>query len=92
LIRSFSGQQESLLKGCFRDQSHNRSEVAMDTKNVGMIGLGLMGTALILAAAATAGQDLPLTETHRRLLEAAEAAGLGDADNSAVIRAFGPRQ
>lgn len=43
---------------------------------------------LILDAAAAAGQDLPLTETHRRLLEAAEAAGFGDADNSAIIRAF----
>lgn len=43
---------------------------------------------LILDAAAVAGQDLPLTETHRRLLEMAEAAGLGDADNSAIIRAF----
>ena len=43
---------------------------------------------LILDAAATAGQELPLTETHRRLLEAAEAAGFGDADNSAIIRAF----
>jgi len=43
---------------------------------------------LILQAAAAAGRDLPLTETHRRLLEAAEAAGFGDADNSAIIRAF----
>lgn len=43
---------------------------------------------LILAAAAGAGQALPLTEVHRRLLEAAEAAGFGDADNSAIIRAF----
>ena len=43
---------------------------------------------LILEAAAEAGQALPLTEVHRRLLEAAEAAGFGDADNSAVIRAF----
>ena len=43
---------------------------------------------LILDAAAAAGQPLPLTETHRRLLEAAEAAGFGDADNSAIIRAF----
>jgi 3-hydroxyisobutyrate dehydrogenase-like beta-hydroxyacid dehydrogenase len=43
---------------------------------------------LILDAAADAGQDLPLSEMHRRLLEAAEAAGFGDADNSAVIRAY----
>lgn len=43
---------------------------------------------LILSAAAAAGQELPLTETHRQLLEKAEAAGFGDADNSAIIRAF----
>jgi 3-hydroxyisobutyrate dehydrogenase-like beta-hydroxyacid dehydrogenase len=43
---------------------------------------------LILDAAVSAGQELPLTETHRRLLEAAELAGFGDADNSAIFRAF----
>ena len=43
---------------------------------------------LILQAATEAGQALPLTETHRHLLEIAEAAGFGDADNSAVIEAF----
>ena len=46
---------------------------------------------LILQAAAAAGQELPLTETHRQLLEAAESAGFGDADNSAIIRAFDRR-
>ncbi len=40
-------------------------------------------------AAAQAGLSLPLTDVHRRLLEAAEAAGFGEADNSAIIRAFG---
>ncbi len=43
---------------------------------------------LILQTAAAAGQDLPLTQTHRQLLEAAEAAGYGEADNSAIILAF----
>ncbi len=43
---------------------------------------------LILQAAAEGGQALPLSEAHCRLLEAAEAAGFGDMDNSAVIRAF----
>jgi 3-hydroxyisobutyrate dehydrogenase-like beta-hydroxyacid dehydrogenase len=43
---------------------------------------------LILDAAVAAGQPLPLTEAHRQLLEAAEAAGFGNADNSAIIRAF----
>ena len=43
---------------------------------------------LILDAAISAGQSLPLTETHCRLLEAAEQAGFGDSDNSAIIKAF----
>ncbi len=43
---------------------------------------------LILDAAAQGGQLLPLTDAHRQLLEAAERAGYGDLDNSAVIRAF----
>ncbi len=40
---------------------------------------------LMLEAAAAAGISLPLTETHRRLMEQAEAVGLGDQDNSAII-------
>jgi 3-hydroxyisobutyrate dehydrogenase-like beta-hydroxyacid dehydrogenase len=40
---------------------------------------------LMLDAAAAAGLSLPLTETHRRLMEQAEAAGLGEKDNSAII-------
>lgn len=39
---------------------------------------------LMLQAAGAAGLPLPLTETHRRLLEEAEAAGLGELDNSAI--------
>lgn len=40
---------------------------------------------LILSEAARIGLELPLTQTHRRLLERAESAGLGDLDNSAVL-------
>lgn len=43
---------------------------------------------LILQAAADSNRPLPLTQTHRQLLEAAIAAGFGDADNSAVIKAY----
>ena len=39
---------------------------------------------LILASGVT----LPLSETHRQLLEQAEAMGLGEADNSAIIKAI----
>jgi 3-hydroxyisobutyrate dehydrogenase-like beta-hydroxyacid dehydrogenase len=44
---------------------------------------------LILAAGERNWATLPLSEVHRQLLERAEAAGYGDADNSAIIRAFG---
>jgi 3-hydroxyisobutyrate dehydrogenase-like beta-hydroxyacid dehydrogenase len=40
---------------------------------------------LMLQAADAAGMKLPLADMHRRLLEQAEAAGLGDLDNSAII-------
>lgn len=40
---------------------------------------------LMLAASSI---PLPLSETHRQLLEKAEALGFGDADNSAVIKAM----
>lgn len=43
---------------------------------------------IILADAAEAGVDLPLSEAHCRLLEAAERAGYGEADNCAVIKAY----
>lgn len=40
---------------------------------------------LMLDAATAAGLALPLADVHRELLERAEAAGLGELDNSAVI-------
>ena len=44
---------------------------------------------LMLSAAAVAGARLPLSETHRRLLERAESAGFGHLDNSAIILVMG---
>lgn len=46
---------------------------------------------LMLATGAEAGARLPLTDLHRRLLEEAEAAGLGPADNSAIIEVLRKR-
>jgi 3-hydroxyisobutyrate dehydrogenase-like beta-hydroxyacid dehydrogenase len=43
---------------------------------------------LILAEAGRAGAVTPLSDVHLVLLEAAEAAGYGQADNSAIIRAY----
>jgi 3-hydroxyisobutyrate dehydrogenase-like beta-hydroxyacid dehydrogenase len=41
---------------------------------------------LILAEAERGGKSLPISTVHLELLEQAEAAGLGDLDNSAIIR------
>ncbi|MDZ4656103.1 MAG: NAD(P)-dependent oxidoreductase [Bythopirellula sp.] len=43
---------------------------------------------LILEEAKRAGIELPLSQVHRRLLIAAEEAGFGEQDNSAIIRAI----
>jgi 3-hydroxyisobutyrate dehydrogenase-like beta-hydroxyacid dehydrogenase len=43
---------------------------------------------LILESGARSGASLPLSTVHREILEKAEAAGFGAADNSAVIKAF----
>jgi 3-hydroxyisobutyrate dehydrogenase-like beta-hydroxyacid dehydrogenase len=69
-----------------------RKMVESDFRTQARLSQHLKDIRLILDAAAGVGQNLPLTETHRRLLEAAEAAGFGDADNSAIIRAFGPQK
>jgi 3-hydroxyisobutyrate dehydrogenase-like beta-hydroxyacid dehydrogenase len=49
----------------------------------------LKDVGLILAEAERVGAAVPLSELHRKLLECVQAAGLGDADNAAVIAAFG---
>jgi len=68
-----------------------RKMVDGDFRTQARLSQHLKDIRLILQAAAAAGQELPLTETHRQLLEAAESAGFGDADNSAIIRAFDRR-
>jgi 3-hydroxyisobutyrate dehydrogenase-like beta-hydroxyacid dehydrogenase len=42
----------------------------------------------MLSAAARSNQELPLSQTHRELLERAVALGFGDLDNSAILRAI----
>jgi 3-hydroxyisobutyrate dehydrogenase-like beta-hydroxyacid dehydrogenase len=71
---------------------------AMDTKGDRMLeenfepearlSQHLKDVRLILAEGERAGARLPLSEVHRKLLEEAEAAGLGPADNSAIIKLF----
>ena len=54
----------------------------MDT--IGLIGVGLLGSAIASRLSAKA----PLSQVHRQLLERLEAAGYGDVDNSAIIMAY----
>ena len=48
----------------------------------------LKDVGLILAEAERTGATVPLSELHRGLLDRLVAAGFGDADNAAIIRAF----
>lgn len=74
----------------------------MDTKGAKMVSRNfavearlsqhLKDVRLIREAAARAGQPLPLSAEHQRLLERAESLGLGDLDNSAILEALRPRE
>lgn len=74
-----------------------RSEV-METKGAKMLAEDfspqaklsqhLKDVRLILAAGERTGALLPLSRVHRELLARAEAAGYGELDNSAIVRAF----
>ena len=65
---------EKMLKGDFTPQAR--------------LSQHLKDVRLMIDAAAAAGARLPLSETHRHILELAEEAGLGQMDNSALIRAI----
>lgn len=62
--------------------------ISGDFTPVARLSQHLKDVRLMLAAAARAGQRLPLSETHRELLELAEQLGLGALDNSAILRAI----
>jgi 3-hydroxyisobutyrate dehydrogenase-like beta-hydroxyacid dehydrogenase len=63
--------------------------LARDFKPVARLAQHLKDVRLILDAAAHARLGLPLSRTHKRLLEKVAADGGGDLDNSAVILAYG---
>jgi 3-hydroxyisobutyrate dehydrogenase-like beta-hydroxyacid dehydrogenase len=65
---------ERMISGDFRPQAR--------------LSQHLKDVRLMLSAAGRAGMELPLSEAHRALLEQAEAAGYGQSDNAAVIRAY----
>jgi 3-hydroxyisobutyrate dehydrogenase-like beta-hydroxyacid dehydrogenase len=93
--RSLSLDDEAALEVLMATMSYSRT---MDTKGRKMIdgdfrtqaklSQHLKDVRLMIEAAGTGGLSLPLSETHQRLLEAAEEAGYGEADNSAVICAY----
>jgi len=62
-----------------------RKMVERDFKVQARLSQHLKDVRLMLTAAEAAGMTLPLADTHRRLMEQAEANGLGDLDNSAII-------
>jgi 3-hydroxyisobutyrate dehydrogenase-like beta-hydroxyacid dehydrogenase len=77
-------------------QDGNASSVAMHAKGHKMVTGDFTPQAklsqhakdvrIMLKEAARAGASLPLSELHLQLLEQAEAAGLGELDNSAIMR------
>jgi len=75
---------ESAAYSCAMDVK-GRKMVESDFTVQAKLSQHLKDVRLILETAAAAGMTLPLSETHRQLLERAEAAGLGDLDNSAII-------
>ncbi len=62
--------------------------IAGDFEPQARLSQHLKDVRLMIEAAALAGQRLPLSETHRDLLELAERLGLGTLDNSAILRAI----
>lgn len=66
---------EKMLRGDFKPQAR--------------LSQHLKDVRLMLASAKKSEVALPLSDTHRKILEAAEAAGYGQLDNSAIIRVIG---
>jgi 3-hydroxyisobutyrate dehydrogenase-like beta-hydroxyacid dehydrogenase len=76
--RIMEAKGPKMLRGDFAPQAR----LAQHTKDV----------RLIMAEAARGNVSLPLSSVHLELLEQAESAGLGELDNSAIIRVFQKRQ
>lgn len=69
-------------------EAKGRKMIDKDFRVQARLSQHLKDVRLMLAAAQTAGSNLPLTQTHAGLLEAAEAAGFGELDNSAIINVY----
>lgn len=66
---------EKMLRGDFKPQAR--------------LSQHLKDVRLMLAAAKSSGTNLPLSKTHKKILSLAESSGLGNLDNSALIRVIG---
>jgi 3-hydroxyisobutyrate dehydrogenase-like beta-hydroxyacid dehydrogenase len=62
--------------------------IARDFEPQARLSQHLKDVHLILAEAAKHNAKTPLSELHRALLEALDAAGFGGEDNAAIVRAF----
>ena len=62
--------------------------IAEDFQPQARLSQHLKDVRLILDAGGRSGAQLPFSQLHREILERLEQAGYGDADNSAVIKAF----
>jgi len=87
LSAAFEVLQGSMAYSRIMD-TKGRKMIAGDFSVQARLSQHLKDLRLMLDAAQHAGRKLPLTEVHARLLERAEAAGFGDADNSAIFRAY----
>ncbi|WP_169981065.1 NAD(P)-dependent oxidoreductase [Tautonia rosea] len=65
-----------------------RKMIDRDYRTQAKLSQHIKDVQLMIAAAGAAGLDLPLSEAHCRILEAAARAGYADADNSALIEAY----
>lgn len=73
---AYSGVMDTKGEKMVRGEFSPQARLAQHSKDV----------RIILSEASNRGQHLPLSKQHLELLEQAEAAGLGDLDNSAIMR------
>lgn len=87
LRQTLSLLRESLAYSRIMD-SKGEKMITGDFQPQARLSQHLKDVHLMLASARETGVTLPLTETHRQLLERAEGLGLGELDNSAIIQAL----
>jgi 3-hydroxyisobutyrate dehydrogenase-like beta-hydroxyacid dehydrogenase len=87
LVATLAVLRESMAYSRVMDTKGDKM-IAGDFEPQARLSQHLKDVRLMLESAARAGQRLPLSETHRELLELAERLDLGALDNSAILRAI----